>query len=136
MRLALDDAGLAPKDIDLINGHGTATDRGDLAESKATYDVFGGTVPYTTYKGHMGHTLGACGALEAIFAVHAMTEGFVSPILNLEEPDPECAPLDFVVGGVRELEQKIIMSNNFAFGGINTSLIFRKWPTDGSAASH
>ena len=58
------------------------------------------------------------------------------PILNLEEPDPECAPLDFVMGGVRELEQKIIMSNNFAFGGINTSLIFRKWPTDGSAASH
>lgn len=136
MRLALDDAGLAPKDIDLINGHGTATDRGDLAESKATYDVFGGTVPYTTYKGHMGHTLGACGALEAIFAVHAMMEGFVSPILNLEEPDPECAPLDFVVGGVRELEQKIIMSNNFAFGGINTSLIFRKWPTDGSSAKH
>lgn len=136
MRLALDDAGLAPKDIDLINGHGTATDRGDLAESKATYDVFGGTVPYTTYKGHMGHTLGACGALEAIFAVHAMMEGFVSPILNLEEPDPECAPLDFVMGGVRELEQKIIMSNNFAFGGINTSLIFRKWPTDDSAASH
>lgn len=136
MRLALDDAGLAPKDIDLINGHGTATDRGDLAESKATYDVFGGTVPYTTYKGHMGHTLGACGALEAIFAVHAMMEGFVSPILNLEEPDPECAPLDFVMGGVREHEQKIIMSNNFAFGGINTSLIFRKWPTDDSAASH
>lgn len=119
-----------------ILGYGTATDRGDLAESKATYDVFGGTVPYTTYKGHMGHTLGACGALEAIFAVHAMMEGFVSPILNLEEPDPECAPLDFVMGGVRELEQKIIMSNNFAFGGINTSLIFRKWPTDDSAASH
>ena len=69
--------------------------------------------PDTTYKGHMGHTLGACGALEAIFAVHAMMEGFVSPILNLEEPDPECAPLDFVMGGVRELEQKIIMSNNF-----------------------
>ena len=73
----------------------------------------------------MGHTLGACGALEAIFAVHAMMEGFVSPFLILKIPDPECAPLDFVMGGVRELEQKIIMSNNFAFGGINTSLIFR-----------
>ncbi|WP_295476981.1 beta-ketoacyl-ACP synthase [uncultured Sutterella sp.] len=127
MRLALEDAGMTPEEIDLVNGHGTATDRGDVAESEATHMVFGDRVPYTTYKGHMGHTLGACGALEAIFAIHGMREGFVSPILNLEHPDPACAPLNFVTGAVRALPQKAVMSNNFAFGGINTSLIFKRF---------
>ena len=127
MRLALDDAGLKPEDIDYVNGHGTATDRGDVAESTATYEVFGSRVPYSTYKGHMGHTLGACGALEAIFAIRGMIDGIVAPVLNLEHPDPACAPLNYVMGGVKSLDQRIVMSNNFAFGGINTSLIFRKW---------
>ena len=127
MRLALRDAGLTPDDIDYVNGHGTATDRGDVAESAATYSVFGDRVPYSTYKGHMGHTLGACGALEAIFAVRGMLENFVAPTLNLTERDPECAPLDYVTGKVRPLAQKIVMSNNFAFGGINTSLIFKRY---------
>ncbi|WP_297610682.1 beta-ketoacyl-ACP synthase [uncultured Sutterella sp.] len=126
MRLALEDAGMEPADIDLVNGHGTATDRGDVAESHATFEVFGGNTPYTTYKGHMGHTLGACGALEAIFAIRGMLEGFVSPVLNLENPDPACAPLAYVRDQVRELPQRAVMSNNFAFGGINTSLIFRR----------
>ncbi len=127
MRLALRDAGLTPDDIDYVNGHGTATDRGDVAESAATYSVFGDRVPYSTYKGHMGHTLGACGALEAIFAVRGMLENFVAPTLNLTERDPECAPLDYVTGNVRPLVQNIVMSNNFAFGGINTSLIFKRY---------
>ena len=117
---------MEPADIDLVNGHGTATDRGDVAESHATFEVFGGHTPYTTYKGHMGHTLGACGALEAIFAIRGMLEGFVSPVLNLENPDPACAPLAYVRDHVRELPQRAVMSNNFAFGGINTSLIFRR----------
>lgn len=134
MRLALEDAGVRPEDIDLVNGHGTATDRGDAAESAATYEVFGGSVPYTTYKGHMGHTLGACGALEAIFAIDGMREGFASPILNLEKPASDCAPLDYVMGGVRALDQKIIMSNNFAFGGINTSLVLRRWDEEDEKA--
>lgn len=127
MRLALRDAGLSPANIDYVNGHGTATDRGDVAESAATYSVFGDRVPYSTFKGHMGHTLGACGALEAIFAVRGMLENFVAPTLNLTERDPECAPLDYVTGKVRPLAQKIVMSNNFAFGGINTSLIFKRY---------
>ncbi|MDO5530942.1 beta-ketoacyl-ACP synthase [Sutterella sp.] len=126
MRLALADAGMEPAEVDLVNGHGTATDRGDVAESHATFSVFGGATPYTTYKGHMGHTLGACGALEAIFAIHGMLEGFVTPVLNLENPDPACAPLNYVMGSPRALEQRVVMSNNFAFGGINTSLIFRR----------
>ena len=95
---ALEDAGLAPEDVDCVNGHGTATDRGDVAESLATYEVFGGRTPYTTYKGLMGHTLGACGALEAIFSIRGMIDGIVSPVLNLENPDAACAPLNFVTG--------------------------------------
>ena len=127
MRLALEDAGMTADEIDLVNGHGTATDRGDVAESHATHAVFGGATPYTTFKGHMGHTLGACGALEAIFSIRGMLEGFAAPILNLEHPDPACAPLDYVTGGVRELKQNAVMTNNFAFGGINTSLILRRF---------
>lgn len=127
MALALEDAGLSPEDVDYVNGHGTATDRGDVAESLATAELFGNRVPYSTYKGHMGHTLGACGALEAIFTVHSMLEGFVSPTLNLENPDPACGKLNYVRDRVRTLEQNIVMSNNFAFGGINTSLVFRRY---------
>lgn len=127
MQLALEEADLTPADIDVVNGHGTGTDRGDAAESAATYSVFGSHTPYTTYKGHMGHTLGACGALETIFAIRGMQEGFVSPILNLSYPAEDCAPLDYVMGDVRELPQSILMTNNFAFGGINTSLILKRW---------
>ena len=130
MRLALDDAGLTPADIDVVNGHGTGTDRGDAAESAATFAVFGHETPYTTYKGHMGHTLGACGALEAIFAIRGMQEGFVAPILNMTEKADDCADLDYVKGGVRELSQTLVMTNNFAFGGINTSLILKRWTED------
>ncbi len=127
MQLALEEADLTPADIDVVNGHGTGTDRGDAAESAATYSVFGSHTPYTTYKGHMGHTLGACGALETIFAIRGMQEGFVSPILNLAHPAEDCAPLDYVMGDVRELPQSVLMTNNFAFGGINTSLILKRW---------
>lgn len=127
MQLALEEADLTPADIDVVNGHGTGTDRGDAAESAATYSVFGSHTPYTTYKGHMGHTLGACGALETIFAIRGMQEGFVSPILNLSHPAEDCAPLDYVMGDVRELPQSVLMTNNFAFGGINTSLILKRW---------
>ena len=127
MRLALADAQLKPSDVDYVNGHGTATDRGDVAESAATFEVFGAHTPYSTYKGHRGHTLGACGALEAAFAIRGMLENFAAPTLNLEHPDPACAPLDYVRDRVRALPQRIVMSNNFAFGGINTSLIFKRF---------
>lgn len=127
MREALRDAQLEPGDIDYVNGHGTATDRGDIAESTATNAVFGESVPYSTFKGHMGHTLGACGALEAIFSIHGMIDGIVAPILNLEHPDEACGRLNYVMGGVKPLKQRIMMTNNFAFGGINTSLVLRRW---------
>lgn len=127
MRGALRDAEIEPEAVDCVNGHGTATDRGDIAESAATHAVFGESVPYTTFKGHMGHTLGACGALEAIFSIRGMIDGIVAPVLNLEHLDEACAPLRYVMGGVKPLAQRIVMTNNFAFGGINTSLVLRRW---------
>jgi len=125
MRLALEDAGLAAGDVEYVNTHGTGTELGDIAESQATWRVFGDAVPASTLKGHMGHTLGACGALEAWITLEMAREGWVSPTLNLSDPDPRCGALDYVMGAPRALAPEIVMSNNFAFGGVNTSLVFR-----------
>lgn len=125
MRRALRDAGLAPGDVDYVNAHATGTDLGDVCESQATWEVFGGGVPVSSTKGHMGHTLGACGAIEVAVAIAAMRDGFLPPTRNLERVDPRCAPLDYVMGGPRPARPRVVMSNNFAFGGINTSLILR-----------
>lgn len=127
MELALKSAGLSPQDIGYVNFHGTATDRGDVAESHATQAVFGTNIPVSSLKSYMGHTLGACGALEAAYSINMMNENWFAPTLNLTERDPECAELDYITGAPRELETQYIMSNNFAFGGINTSLIFKKF---------
>jgi 3-oxoacyl-[acyl-carrier-protein] synthase II len=127
MRLALDDAGLAAEDIGYVSAHGTATEQGDIAESHATRTVFGARVPISSLKSYTGHTLGACGALEAMAGIRMMHEGWFHPTLNLEHPDPRCAELDYIVGDGRAVDTEYVMSNNFAFGGINTSLIFRRW---------
>lgn len=128
MRLALREAGVRPEEVGYVNAHATGTEAGDVAESRATHAVFGGDTPVSTLKGHIGHTLGACGALEAWLTIEMMREGWVAPTLNLGRVDERCAPLDYVRGGVRELRPEIAVSNNFAFGGINTSLVFRHWP--------
>ncbi|PWK87729.1 beta-ketoacyl-ACP synthase [Fulvimonas soli] len=125
MRLALDDAGLPPEAIGYVSAHGTATDRGDVAESHATRAVLGARVPVSSMKSYVGHTLGACGAIEAWWAIEMMREGRYAPTLNLDAVDPACAELDYIVGGERAIAADCVMSNNFAFGGINTSLIFR-----------
>ena len=127
MQLALDDAGLAPADIGYINAHGTATMQGDIAESQATLALFGARVPISSLKSYMGHTLGACGALEAWISIEMMREGWFAPTINLTEVDPQCAALDFIVGEGRAIDCQYVMSNNFAFGGINTSLIFKQY---------
>jgi 3-oxoacyl-[acyl-carrier-protein] synthase II len=127
MELSLRDAGIGASDIAYVNAHGTATDNGDIAESSATAGVFGASVPVSSLKSYMGHTLGACGALEAWISIQFMNEGWVAPTLNLERVDPRCAELDYVRGAVREISAQYVMSNNFAFGGINTSLIFKRW---------
>jgi 3-oxoacyl-[acyl-carrier-protein] synthase II len=127
MRVALADAGITGDEVGYVNAHATATDAGDVAESRATRAVFGGATPVSTLKGHMGHTLGACGALEAWMAVEMMQEGWVAPTLNLEQPDERCAPLDYVRGAGRVLDFGTLVSNNFAFGGVNTSLVLGRW---------
>lgn len=127
MRLALEAAGLPPSEIGYVNAHGTATDHGDVAETAATHAVFGERVPISSLKSYMGHTLGACGALESWMSIEMMREGWFAPTLNLQTVDPRCAALDYVVGGGRALETEFVMNNNFAFGGINTSLVFRRW---------
>ncbi|MEG0009828.1 MAG: beta-ketoacyl-ACP synthase [Aeromonas sp.] len=127
MALALADAGLEPKDIGYISAHGTATERGDIAESHATAALFGDKTPISSLKSYFGHTLGACGAIEAWLSLEMMAEGWFAPTLNLDEPDPACAPLDHIYSGGRVLDVEYLMSNNFAFGGINTSLIFKRW---------
>ncbi|MFA7488130.1 MAG: beta-ketoacyl-ACP synthase, partial [Lysobacteraceae bacterium] len=127
MHLALEDAGLSPEAIGYVNAHGTATDHGDVAESQATARVFGPRMPFSSLKSYMGHTLGACGALEAWISIQMMREGWFAPTINLEQVDPRCGELDYLVANGRELDVEYVMSNNFAFGGINTSLIFRRW---------
>ncbi|NRB38740.1 MAG: beta-ketoacyl-ACP synthase [Pseudomonadales bacterium] len=127
MELALRDAGIEAAQIDYINAHGTATDRGDIAETTATAELFSNTTPISTFKSYTGHTLGACGALEAMTSIHCMNENWFYPTANLDNVDPACGDLDYIKGEIRELEATTIMSNNFAFGGINTSLIFKRW---------
>jgi len=127
LRLALESGGLAPEQIDYVNGHGTATAQGDVAESWATYNCLRRAVPISSQKSYTGHTLGACGAIEAWLAIRMMNDGWFAPNINLENVDPSCAPLDYIVGEGRALNARYIMSNNFAFGGINTSLVFKRW---------
>jgi 3-oxoacyl-[acyl-carrier-protein] synthase II len=127
MRLALEDAKLPPEAIGYVNAHGTATAQGDVAESNATSQVFGERMPFSSLKSYMGHTLGACGALEAWMTIEMQREKWFAPTLNLETIDPKCGALDYIKGDGRVLDTEFVMSNNFAFGGINTSLIFRRW---------
>ena len=127
MKLALDDAGVPPSVIGYVNAHGTATDRGDIAETAATASVFGNAMPISSLKSYFGHTLGACGALEAWLSIEMMNRGWFAPTINLVNRDERCAELDYLVGNGRELQTDYVMSNNFAFGGINTSLIFKRW---------
>ena len=127
LKLALEDADLPPSAIGYVNAHGTATDLGDIAEGTATQAVFGpGKVPISTIKGYTGHTLGACGAIEAVMTIGMMNADWYAPNLNLTEPDPRCGEHDFITGVGRAFSSDYVMSNNFAFGGVNTSLIFRR----------
>jgi 3-oxoacyl-[acyl-carrier-protein] synthase II len=122
---ALRDAELSPSDIDHINAHATGTDIGDAAEAVAVHRIFGNKTPISALKGYLSHTLGASGAIESVATIVMMREGFMAVSKNLDEPDPAMPPLDHVLGSPRHGPIKIAMNNNFAFGGINTSLIFR-----------
>jgi 3-oxoacyl-[acyl-carrier-protein] synthase II len=125
-QLALHDAGVDAAAIGYVNGHGTATEHGDIAESRATAAVFGSRVPLSSQKSYLGHTLGACGALEAWFSIEMLNAGWFAPTLNLDRIDPRCGELDYITGVGRSLQTEYVMSNNFAFGGVNTSLVLRR----------
>ena len=125
MRLALKDARLTAADIDYVNAHGTSTDQGDIAESQATARILG-KKPISSLKSYFGHTLGACGAIEAWLSIEMMRRNQLVPTLNLDQIDSACGDLDYIVSDMRSAETQMVMSNNFAFGGINTSLIFKR----------
>jgi len=129
MRVALDDAGMRPEDIDCINAHGTSTPLNDAYETQAIKTAFGShsrslAVPST--KSMTGHLLGATGAVEAIFSVRSIEEGIVPPTINLDHPDPEC-DLDYVPNTARKRAVRTVMSNTFGFGGVNAVLILKKF---------
>lgn len=126
MKLSLKDAKLSPANIGYINAHGTGTINGDIAESQATYNVFGNKCPVSTIKSYTGHTLGACGAIEAILSIKMMNNNKFCPTLNLKNPDERCAELDYIMVEPRIIDTEYVMSNNFAFGGINTSIILKR----------
>jgi 3-oxoacyl-[acyl-carrier-protein] synthase II len=125
MQLALKHAAIDPGEIGWVNAHGTATEPGDIAESNATRDTFQRPVPISSLKSFFGHTMGACGSIEAWIGIQMLRTGWVAPTLNLNNPDPRCGDLDYIQGQGRAMDCEVFMSNNFAFGGINTSLIFR-----------
>ncbi|MBY6050729.1 beta-ketoacyl-ACP synthase II [Cytobacillus firmus] len=129
MKMAIEDGGLKPDDIDYINAHGTSTDYNDKFETLAIKEVFGEhayNLAVSSTKSMTGHLLGAAGGIEAIFTVLAMKEGILPPTINLESPDPEC-DLDYVPNKAREKEITAAMSNSLGFGGHNATIVFKRY---------
>jgi 3-oxoacyl-[acyl-carrier-protein] synthase II len=121
----LQNAGLDPDDVDFVSAHATATKMGDVAESMAISKVYGKGPYVTGLKGYMGHTMGSCGVIETIITLYMMEKGFIAPTLNLEKVDPRCDTIRHT-GKLRETPIKIASIQNFAFGGVNTSLFLNK----------
>ena len=129
MRVALEDAGMKPEDIDCINAHGTSTPPNDRNETMAIKTLFGEhayKIPVHSIKSMLGHLLGAAGAIEAIVSVKTITEGIVPPTINYDNPDPEC-DLNYVPNTAIRKEIKTVLSDNSGFGGHNTAIIFTKF---------
>ncbi len=129
MRRALKNAGLTPEDISYINAHGTSTKFNDSSETKAIKAIFGEhayNVPISSTKSVTGHLMGAAGSVEAVFSVKTITEQFIPPTINLNEPDPDC-DLNYVPNVGTAAEVETVMSNSFGFGGHNAVLIFSKY---------
>ncbi|MBI3752977.1 MAG: beta-ketoacyl-[acyl-carrier-protein] synthase family protein [Deltaproteobacteria bacterium] len=125
MREAIKDAGIKPEEIDYINAHATATLQGDKEEAGAIKELFGDSIPVSSLKGYIGHTLGASGAIELIASLIMMEKGLIYPTLNLDNVDPDCQGINHVTKPVKK-KVDVILKNCFAFGGINTALVCRK----------
>ena len=124
LRLALDDAGIAPEQVDVISAHATATKMGDVIEAQAIDAVYGDRPLVTGLKSYMGHTMGTCGVIELALMLYMMEQEFVAPTLNLDTVDPRCAMLNHVRELVNE-QVNIAAIQNFAFGGVNTCLMLK-----------
>ena len=129
LKLALDDAVISPTDVNYINAHGTATILNDASETKAIKAAFGKQskkVPVSSNKSMFGHLLGAAGSVEATFTILTIRDGIMPPTINYDTPDPEC-DLDYVPNIARKAPVNIALSNSFGFGGVNATLVFRKF---------
>src|SRR5258708_38101019 len=122
MAACLDSAGMQVEDVDYVNAHATGTLVGDAVEAQATADIFGERVPVSSTKGFTGHTLAACGAIEAIFSVLMMHRGFLVPTRNLDDVDPACRGVPHGLE-IQERPVRRVLSNSFALGGVNASLM-------------
>jgi len=129
MKMAINDAGVAPTDMGYINAHGTSTKYGDELETMAIKTVFGDhayKIPVSSTKSMLGHLLGAAGGVEAVISILALEQGVLPPTINLENPDPEC-DLDYIPHTARKALVDVVMSNSFGFGGTNACLVFRRF---------
>jgi 3-oxoacyl-[acyl-carrier-protein] synthase II len=129
LKLALSDASISPTDVEYINAHGTSTILNDVSETKAIKVALGEhskKVPVSSNKSMFGHLLGAAGGVEAIFTVLTIRDGIIPPTINYETPDPEC-DLDYVPNIARKAQVNVALSNSFGFGGVNATLVFRKF---------
>ncbi len=129
IQLALEDAGVAPGEIDYISAHATATEVGDIAETRAIRSAFGEDaygIPVTAFKSQIGHLLGAAGGVETIAAIQTLRTSTIAPTINLEHPDPEC-DLDYVPLQPRSADVRTVAKNSFGFGGQNAVLILRRF---------
>jgi 3-oxoacyl-[acyl-carrier-protein] synthase II len=128
MRLALEDAGMGPEEVEAINAHASSTPLNDKTETLAIKALFGeraARIPISGTKSMHAHSLGAAGAIEAALAALTIARGFIPPTLNLEQPDPEC-DLDYVPNQGREQRADVVLSNSFGFGGINACVVLRR----------
>jgi len=129
IRIALNDADISADKIDYVNAHGTSTYLGDLSETRAIKSVFqerASNIPISANKSMIGHLWGAAGAVEAIFSMLTITRGIIPPTINYETPDPEC-DLDYIPNVAREAKVRVALSNCFAFGGMNATLVFSQF---------
>ena len=125
MQQALGEAGVNAEAVDYVSAHATATIQGDQEEAEAIRDVFGSTVPVSSLKGYIGHTLGASGAIELAASLSMMQQGVIYPTLNLKNVSPECAGIQHVMEPLKK-QVRTVLKNGFAFGGINAALVYRR----------
>ena len=122
---AMEEAGVTADEIDYVSAHATATENGDKAEAAAIFNAVGAAAPVSSIKGHIGHTLGAAGSLETIILLEMLKRGEVVPTRNLDTIDPDCAMIN-LVKKLTKLELQTVIKNNFALGGVNTTLVLRR----------